>query len=264
MTSLPTHGARGKIISGLRPAFPLLVLVLLASSHARAEDVRVTFLAKQLKGAKDPRVRAQTVLILGQTGSPDAVPPLCEVLADPEAVVRTAAASALGELKAPSAIDCLKGALGESDPAARAAMEKALALLQPPPPTPGGGLYFNVEPIQDKVGGLPDTLLKLTDKLLRERLTGMGALFAPPNEEKKAAAALIKMKGLKAYQLRLQVLPGGTDTGLKVEMLIMTYPDQSLKGTWNVKAKGGKPEAQIKALVPKLVDDAAGDLEWKK
>jgi hypothetical protein len=43
----------------------------------------------------------------------------------------------------------------------------------------------------------------------------------------------------------------------------MTYPDQSLKGTWNVKASGGKPESLIKAMVPRVVEDAAADLEWK-
>jgi hypothetical protein len=51
---------------------------------------------------------------------------------------------------------------------------------------------------------------------------------------------------------------------LKIEMLIMTYPEQALKGSWNVKAAGGKPESLIKAMVPRVVDDAASDLEWKK
>ena len=260
----PLTDARGIILVGLRPAL-LVLATLLAAPPVRAEDARVTFLARQLKTAKDARVRAQTVLILGQTGSPEAVAPLCEALKDREPVVRSAAAGALAEVKGPGALDCLKAALSELDATVKTAIEKAIATLTAPTPVVGtGALYVNLEPIQDKVGSLSEAALALTEKLLRDRLTGLGASFAPANEDKKAAAALIKLKNLRGYQLRLQLLPGATPTGLKAEMLIMTYPDQSLKGSWQVKAAGGKPEAQIKALVPRLVDDAANDLEWKR
>jgi hypothetical protein len=126
-----------------------------------------------------------------------------------------------------------------------------------------GGLYLNVEPVQDKVGDLPASLLKLADEQMREKLSALGAAFAPPTEDKKQAATIVRARQLKAYQLRLQLLPGESAKGLKVEMLIMTYPDQSLKGTWNVKATGGNPEKMIKLMVPRVVDDAAADLEWK-
>jgi glycogen synthase len=125
------------------------------------------------------------------------------------------------------------------------------------------GLYLNVEPIADKVGGLDDTLLSLTDTLLRKKLTELGASFAPAGEEKKAAQALIKKQNLRGYQVRVQLAPGASEKQLKVEMLIMTYPEQALQGSWNVKASGAKPETLIKAMVPKVVDDAAGDLNWK-
>ena len=61
----------------------------------------------------------------------------------------------------------------------------------------------------------------------------------------------------------MQLLPGSSDKGLKVEMLIMSYPDQALKGSWSVNAAGGKQEKLIKAMVPRVVDDAAKELEWK-
>src|SRR4051812_12312964 len=70
----------GYHLHGLRPAI-LLVSLLLVSS-ALAEDARVSFLAKQMKGAKDPRVRAQTVAILAATGKPEAIQPLCDALKD--------------------------------------------------------------------------------------------------------------------------------------------------------------------------------------
>jgi hypothetical protein len=242
-------------------------LVLVAAGALAAEDARVTFLSKQLATAKDPRVRAQTALLLGQTGSESAVQPLCAVLKDPEAIVRTAAASGLGEIGTDGAVSCLKAALGESDPAVRTAMEKALKAKAGPgtpvEPSGSGRLYVHLEPVQDKVGGLSDEAIALAERLVREKLVSLGASFAPPNEDKKAAANLIRAKKLQGYQLRLQLLPGANEKALKVEMLIMSYPEQALKGTWNVKAGGAKPESLIKAMVPRVVDDAANDLDWK-
>lgn len=236
-----------------------LFFCLCSGSALAAEDARVTFLQKQLSGAKDPRVRAQTVLLLGQTGSDAAVALVCGALKDAEPVVRSAAAAALGELRTESSMTCLKAGLGESDPGVRAAMEKAIAQGA----VTSGALYLQVEPVQDKVGDLPGEIVALAEKVMREKLNGYGANFAPPNEDKKSAASLIRAKKLKGFQLRMQLLPGSTEKGLKVEMLIMSYPEQALKGTWNVKAAGGKPESLIKAMVPRVVDDAAADLEWK-
>ena len=239
----------------VRPAF----LAIFVSVTAFAEDARVTLLSRQLAGAKDARVRAQTVLLLGQTGSDDAVKPLCGALKDGESVVRAAAASALGDLRSADAMACLKSALGESDKQVRTALEKALSQA---PVTPGA-LYLQIEPVQDKVGGLPDDLVALADRLMREKVSNFGANIAPSNEDKKSAASLIRVKKLKGYQLRMQRRPGSAEKGRKVEMLIMSYPEQALKGTWNVKAAGGKPESLIKAMVPRVLDDAANDLEWK-
>lgn len=240
------------------PGLFLWVCFVSASAMA-AEDQRVTFLSKQLSGAKDPRVRAQTALLLGQTGSDAAVPSLCGVLKDPESIVRSAAAAALGELRTAAALSCLRSALGEADPGVRAAMERAINAGAVTP----GGLYLQIDPVEDKIGDLPAAILELADKLLRERLSTLGASIAPQNEDRRSAASLIKSRKLKGYALRMQLLPGSSDKGLKVEMLIMTYPDQALKGTWNVKAAGGKQESLIKAMVPRVVDDAAKDLEWK-
>lgn len=247
----------------VRPAFPLL-LSLFAVSALAAEDARVTFLAKQLSSSKDPRVRAQTALLLGQTGSDSAVTPLCSVLGDKESIVRTAAASALGELGTESAINCLTTALGEADPSVRAAMEKALSRKSGGPSGAGGGIYVQVEPVQDKVGTLSQDAVALAEKLMREKLSALGANFAPPNEDKKTAASVIRSKKLQGFQLRLQLLPGSSEKGLKVEALIMTYPEQALKGSWNVKAAGAKPETLIKAMVPRVIDDVANELEWKQ
>lgn len=234
----------------------LAVSACLASLTAlAAEDARVLYLTKQLSGSKDPRVRAQAVLLLGQTGSDLAVPPVCQVIRDSEAVVRSAAAAALAEIRSERAIACLKAAVATGDPNVRAALERATSQ--------GGGLYLQVEAVQDKVGTLPAGVVQLAEQLMREKLTSMRASIAPTEEDKKTAANLIRTKKLKGFQLRMQLLPGATEKGLKIEMLIMSYPDQALKGTWNVKASGGKPESLIRAMVPRVLDDAANDLEWK-
>ena len=235
-----------------------LLLCVLSAVAFGEEDARVTFLVKQLAGAKDPRVRTQTVLLLGQTGSESAVAPVCGVLKDGESVVRSAAASALGELRSEAALICLKGAMGESDPGVRAAMAKALAQGA----ITAGGLYLQVEPIQNK-SDVGSDILALADQVMREKLSTLGANIAPQNEDKKSAASLIRAKKLKGFLLRMQLLPGSSDKGLKVEMLIMSYPDQALKGSWSVNAAGGKQEKLIKAMVPRVVDDAAKELEWK-
>lgn len=234
-------------------------LGVLCASTVLAADARVTLLSKQLTSTKDPRVRSQTVLLLGQTQSDDAVAPLCASLKDPESIVRSAAASALGEIHTDAAIACLKAGLGESDPGVRAALQRAISSTA----VTKGSLYLNVEPTADTEGGLDSRLVSLAHETLTKQLTTLGAAFAPAGEEKKAAQALIKARALRGFQVRMQLGPGATEKQLKVEMLIMTYPDQALQGSWNVKASGGKPEALIKAMVPKVVEDAAGDLNWK-
>jgi hypothetical protein len=232
----------------------------LASAAVAAEDPRVSFLVKQLATAKDPRVRSQTVLLLGQTASEAAVEPLCTVLKDADPLVRSAAANALGDLRLAAATECLKKALGELDNSVRGELEQAISRGA----VANGVLYVNLEPVQDKVGGLAESLVQLADKVLREKLAGgFSAAFAPANEDKKTAATLVKTRNLRAFQLRLQLLPGATEKGLKVEMLVLTYPEQSLKGSYSVKAAGGKPESLIKAMVPRVLEDAAAELEWK-
>lgn len=263
------HSCCAYAAAHVRPGLFIFLSVLIALP-AQAEDARVSFLVRQLRSTQDPRVKTQTVLLLGQTASADAVAPLCESLKDSEVVVRTAAANAIAELKLPEGLVCLKASLTETDPGVHSALEKAIESMSKVPAKPvapstatakPGSLYLHVEPIVDKVGMEDEA--QLAETLLREQLTEMGAYFAPEHEDRKVAQALIKSKRLKGYQLRLQLLPGSTEKGLKVEMLIMTYPEQALQGSWNVKASGGKPEALIKAMVPRVVEDAAGDLNWK-
>lgn len=231
---------------------------MFAGSSALAQDARVTFLAKQLKAAKDPRVRAQTIVILGGTGKPEAVPALCDALKDEEVIVRTASANALGDLHTTEAVACLKGALGDRDASVKAAIQRAIDAR----PIAPGSLYVSIEAINDKIG-VPPEVTALANELLKQKLTSIGASLAPEGETKPQAATVIKAKKLRGYLLRVNLLPNASN-GLKLEILVMTYPEQSLQGSWNVKASGAKYESLLKVMVPRVIDDASLDLEWKE
>lgn len=237
----------------------VLFVSLVASSAMAAEDARVAIFVKQLTTSKDVRVRAQIVLLLGQTASEAAVRPLCATLKDPEPVVRSASAKALGDLRLAAARACLDSRKDEPDATVRSELEKARAQ----PTVEPGALYLSLAPVEDGGGGLAPALLELADRSLREKVTAMKAVVAPLVEDQRQVASFVRARNLRAYQLRLQLAPGATERGLRVELLILTYPDQSLKGSWNVKAGGGKPESLVRLMVPRVVDDAATDLEWK-
>lgn len=128
-----------------------------------------------------------------------------------------------------------------------------------PTTAPVGGLYLHLDP-----GPAPTPeSAQLADKALHTKLDAFAATYAPNDEEKKAALAAMKANHFKGYELRLSLEPGEAANILKVQLLVMSYPEHALKGNWSVKAAGGKQEKLITVLVNRVVDDAAGDLEWK-
>lgn len=131
-----------------------------------------------------------------------------------------------------------------------------------PQPASIGGLYAKVAPLEAKVV-LTAAASELADSVLHDKLTGLGATFAPGNEDKATALAVVKAHGLKGYELRVTLQPGADAAGLKVDLLVLSYPEQALKGSWSVKASKGKQESLVKAMLARVVDDAAGDLDWR-
>jgi hypothetical protein len=54
-----------------------------------------------------------------------------------------------------------------------------------------------------------------------------------------------------------------SNKGLKLELLVMTYPEQAIKGAFNVKASGAEHGVLLKLMVPRVITDASEDLDWK-
>ncbi|MFZ5469786.1 MAG: HEAT repeat domain-containing protein [Myxococcota bacterium] len=240
----------------MRPSLALLVLFLAPVVFAQT-DARMAFLTKQLSSASDPRVRAQTAVILGASKDAAAVSPLCRALKDSEAVVRAAAANALGELRAASATACLRERLGEPNADVREAISKALAVLQA-----RHAVYLALNPVADKTHRLSRAELALLEEKLRAKLVQMGVVFAPENESTGAAAKVLREKKLKGFLLRPEVLPHGID-GLQLKILCMTYPDKALRGQAAPKGRG-PVQKLLPALVTRAVEDTAEECGWSE
>lgn len=243
----------------MRPALALLSILLAQASFA--QDARLTFLSKQLDRASDPRVRAQSALLLGASHDPMAVTPLCKGLSDASDLVRSAAARALGQLESPAGLDCLKSHVGAQSGDTRAAFEAAIASLVPQK-AGKAELYIALAPIQVKVGQVPSDLLRLTEERLKNKLMAMGGVFAPSQESRAQAAQVLRQKRLKGYYVEVQ-LEASAPTALKMNVVCFTYPERSLLGEITVKASGAKPADLIKALAPRAIDEAAATFDWR-
>lgn len=143
------------------------------------------------------------------------------------------------------------------DPALAKLVKPADTDVATEPTASAGRLYLRLQPIP------ASDLSPLVEKLLRAKLESLGASFAPEGEDKKTALAAIKANHLKGFQLGVTLEAGEAPGSMKVQLLVMSYPEQALKGSWSVKASGGKPDKLVTAMVNRVVDDAAGDLDWK-
>jgi len=246
----------------LRAIALLGLLAAVAAGPARAQklNARLAFLARQLQKASDPRVRAQNALLLGAAKDPVVVRPLCLALGDDSELVRTSVAKALGQLGEPSAIDCLRTRKNDDAAAVRAEVARALKALEAAAAR-RPELYISVSPVADRTSRLTPELIQLTEERIRARLQALGGVFAPDGETKSAARSVLKKQKLKGFMLKVELdsTPSG---GLKVNLLCFTYPDRNLLGEVNVKASGGKTEALIRAMAPKVIDEAAETFNW--
>lgn len=241
------------------PPFLFLIALLVAPLASSANDARLAYLTRQLKTAKDARVRAQSALVIAKMEEPSTVPALCDGLEDESEVVRTAVARALEQMGEFDALPCLKKHARHSDAETRTAVMRAISSLEEiknRKPL----LYISLRPLKVSGGALTSDVLALADKTLRKQLNRRGALLAPATESKSAAKGVLRAKKLKGYLLMPELEQVGAN-GLRIRMLCLTYPEQSILGEVDVKAAGGKPADLIRALAPRVVDEAAQIIE---
>ena len=232
--------------------------VLLGRPAVGEEDPRLVFLARQLGTATDPRVRAQAALTLGATEAPGALGPLCAALADPEALVRSAVARALPELHDFGALECLTAHTAETAPEAQAEIDRARVLLRRVKER-RTTVDVWVDPVRDPSSPpLGEALCGEARTRLVKRLTWSGARSDAVESAPKVAAK----RGTPAFLLQPTLLRG--DGGaLVMAAVCLTWPSKQILGEVRVKGSGGTPLDLVRALVPRLIQDAASTFEWE-
>lgn len=231
--------------------------VLLAGAALADEDPRITFLSRQLGTAADPRARAQAALTLGTTEAPGALGPLCGALGDPVPLVRAAVARSLPELHDLEALDCLAAHAADSAPDSQGEIRRALALLRKLKervPT----VEVWVEPVRDpSTPPLGEVLCGEARTRLVKRLAWSGA-----RSETAESAPRTASRGTPAYLLKPTLLraDGG---GLVMAAVCLTWPTKQILGEVRVRGSGGAPRDLIRALVPRLIQDASSTFEWE-
>jgi len=242
--------------------FPAFVLIALGSFSAWAADGRLTFLSRQLSQASDPRARAQAALMLGATNDAQAVPPLCAGLADANELVRVSVTKALGQLADPSAVACFRSHGVDANPEVRDLIQKTLSLLEGQQTKPGA-LYVLLSPVVDKLDTPDPNAVKLAEEGLRAALAARGVVLAPPAETKAQALQVLHSRHLKGFVLNpeLHTHPPG---GVRMTLLVLTYPERSILGEVSVKARGAGMPALINALSPKILEEAADTFDWSR
>ena len=225
---------------------------------ARAdEDPRIAFLTRQLSSAADPRVRAQAALTLGTTEAAGALGPLCAALADPVPLVRAAVARSLPELHDLAALDCLAAHAADPAPDAQGEIHRSLALLRKVKErAPTVDVW--VDPVRDpSTPPLGAVLCGEARTRLVKRLVWSGA-----RSDAVESAPRGKRRGTPAFLLQptLQRADGGA---LVMAAVCLTWPSKQILGEVRVKGTGGTPGDLIRALVPRLIQDAASTFEWE-
>ena len=230
-------------------------------------EARVEHLSKQLAEAEDVRLKMQLVVALGGISKEEAVFPLCRALRDKEPSVRQAAVKALSRLHYFSRLPCLESALKDSHANVRGEASRALQLA-------GNRLkgytfiVARVESSSKKRLGDP-SWLRTALQVLDFKLSSMGAHVVHERNKGKGGGIPPKMrKGSafkktphdRSYKLGVRAFQG--DDLLRLEMLLMTFPRQSLRASFAVRAKGQLSEKVLERMAERLLEETLEEMAW--
>jgi hypothetical protein len=238
------------------------LVVLVCSGTARADQVDE--LSKQLRTAKDFRVRTQAALALGASKSTRALKPLCSGLDDKSSTVRAASAAALGKL-AKGGLDCLRSRLKEEDKeSVRKLIKKAILRVErasEPVITDSDKYYVVLEINKNQTERDDAAILALVHKGAAVGIKPLDEFVLAPAAQSHddAKQVLGKHPHLKSVMLSAKVISsfaGGTLT-VKLEVAIFTFPDKNLKGTFSKTLSMSGLTSKSEAAENELIQTAA-------
>ena len=239
----------------------VVLLTVLLASPAWAADAKIAFLCKQLSSAKDSRLRIQSALGLGSTNDIDAIPCLCAGLGDAADIVRSSSAKALSQLADPSSLECLSKHLNDGNKDVREQVKRTYDLIDGQQVKSGiSAVYVLLAPTTDKQDKPNPAVIKLADDKLRAALAAKGVQVAPVGQTHDQAVAYMKSQHFKGFDLRPEL--SSVPKGLQLKIFGLRLKDGNILGEVGVTAKGPPPPDLIRALAPKLVDEAADEWNW--
>jgi HEAT repeats len=256
--------------SPMRKGISLLLASLLFFAFQRESQAepKVSYLVQQLQTSDDFRVRTQAALALGASADDAAVKPLCDALADENAMVKQSAAAALGKLGKAAGLPCLTAAIAKETAAGpKKQMQKAIDALAgtaaPPPPGPGSKYYVAIE-VTNKSKRPLDEVDSLVRSAMQSKLLGKtGYAVAPKGESSVDGGKIVKSKKLTGYYLIASVEPPVYDGGNLTQVVrvsMWSYPTKALKGEFTPKLTQSdtpKPDPEgEKTLIKMCVENA--------
>lgn len=207
-----------------------LLFALAPAPESLASDVAQ--LKRDVVTASDFRIRVSAALALGKKRDVSAVSALSQALRDDNGAVRAAAAAALGSIGDASAMTSLTRARDkEKDASVKRSIERAIGTLKA---LSKAKVVVSVTKLENK-SGEPKVSSTFRTAVKREvaRIPGVVVMGSEREAVAHAKARKLPTIALDARLTHLSRSTAGSDVAVaaKVELLIRTIPEQSLKAT---------------------------------
>ncbi|MCL2179339.1 MAG: HEAT repeat domain-containing protein [Proteobacteria bacterium] len=246
----------------MRLGFLLGWLGVLWTLSAWGGEARVDHLSKRLVEAKDIRLKVLLIVELGSISKEEVVSPLCRALRDRAPLVRQAAVKSLSRLHYFSRLPCLELAMRDSNANVRSEAAQALQLAG----SRLGDYFFvltNAE-LSSKRDLEERGLLPTVMQVLHSKLGNMGAHVV--REKRGGAKQILQDRVFKQtprdQRYKMQVKASQGSEFLRIEILLMTFPRQSLKASFSVRTRGKSSAKVLERMVQRLLEEAIEEMKW--